>query len=226
MSWKVLVKKKLPSSIIDKLPSAFDIIGHILVFNEFPSGLGTWEKKVGQVMLELFPHIKTVVKKTGKVAGRLRVPKVKVLAGDKSLVTTHKENGMVLKLDVSKCYFSPRSAHERLRIARLVQKKERVLVLFAGVGPFTCGIAKLAKPKEVVGVEVSKVAHAYAIENVKLNKLSNVVCLQGDVKKVVPRLVGKFDRIIMPLPKTAEKYLAVIVPKLAARGVVHLYTFV
>ncbi|HLD12472.1 MAG TPA: methyltransferase [Candidatus Nanoarchaeia archaeon] len=225
MSWKSLLRGKLPSVIIDKLPSAFDVIGHILVFNEFPSGITKWEKKIGGVVLQLFPHVKTVVKKSGKVSGRLRVPKVKWLAGDKSLVTTHKENGVVLRLDIGKCYFSPRSSSERLRVAQLVKKHERVLVLFSGVGPFPCVISKLSKPKEVVAVEVNKVAHQFAVENVKLNKLSNVIIIQGDVKKVLPKLSGKFDRVVMPLPKSAEKYLPLVMKLLTSKAVVHLYTF-
>ncbi|MCX6695353.1 MAG: hypothetical protein NTU61_03570 [Candidatus Altiarchaeota archaeon] len=62
-------------------------------------------------------------------------------------------------------------------------------------------------------------------ENVKLNKLGNVVVIEGDVKKEAPKLEGRFDRIIMPLPKDAGSFLDVSLPLLKKSGMVHFYDF-
>ncbi len=97
--------------------------------------------------------------------------------------------------------------------------------MFSGVAPLPCIIAKNTKAKEVYGIELNKAAHKFAEENVKINKLSNVILKQGDVKSVVPRLKKKFDRIIMPLPKGALDYLPLALKCLKPKGTVHLYIF-
>jgi tRNA G37 N-methylase Trm5 len=45
------------------------------------------------------------------------------------------------------------------------------------------------------------------------------------VKKVLPKLKIKFNRIVMPLPKTAESYLPLALKSLKKSGVIHLYSF-
>ena len=47
----------------------------------------------------------------------------------------------------------------------------------------------------------------------------------GDVKKVVPRLNEKFDRILMPLPKSAEDFLDTALMAAKKGAVVHFYDF-
>ena len=86
-------------------------------------------------------------------------------------------------------------------------------------------IGKNTKAKSVVGVEINPEAHRYAMENVKLNKLENVKLYKGDVRLVVPRLKKKFNRIAMPLPKSAEGFLDVALKAIKKNGVVHFYDF-
>jgi len=225
MKLKEALKGKLNAKDLQAVPSSFDVVGSIAIFNEFPPISIRKEKAVAETLMQLNPAIKTVARKTAKFSGRLRLQKIKIIAGEKTKETMHVENGVRLLLDVEKCYFSPRLANERLRIARQVKKDEKVLVLFSGVGPYTCVIARLANAKEVIGIEINRVAHKYAEENIKMNKLGNAHTMQGDVKKILPKLKGKFDRIIMPLPKTAELYLPHVMKKLNPRGVIHSYIF-
>ncbi|MDO8628787.1 MAG: class I SAM-dependent methyltransferase family protein [Nanoarchaeota archaeon] len=225
MRFKELLFKKLTVSELFGIPSSFDIVGAIAIFNDFPLLSKKKQVMVADAVMQVHPGVETVVVKSGKIHGRLRVPTLKIIGGVKTKETLHKENGLVFGLDVEKCYFSPRSSQERLRITALVKKNESVLVMFSGVGPFTCSIAKHSKAKQVVGVELNKVAHQYALENIKLNKLENIVAIQGDVRRVLPRLKPKFDRIIMPLPKTAEQYVPLALHYLKPKGVMHLYTF-
>ncbi|MBW3018327.1 class I SAM-dependent methyltransferase family protein, partial [Candidatus Woesearchaeota archaeon] len=140
--------------------------------------------------------------------------------------TVHKENGVVLKLNIDKVYFSVRSGTERLRIAKQVKNKENILVMFSGCAPFPLVIAKNSKPNLVVGVEKNKDGHKYALENLKLNKsITNVELLLGDVKKIVPKLNKKFDRICMPLPKSAEDFLGCALLASKKGAIVHFYDF-
>jgi len=181
-----------------------DIIGNIAIV-KFDKEAGE-KKKIAEKLLKEHKNIRTVLEKTEKVKGRLRTFKTRFLAGIKTRETIHNESGCKFKLDVEKCYFSPRLANERLEIASKIKSKDNVLVLFAGVAPFSIVIAKLSGAK-VVSVEINRIASRYAEENVRLNKLDNVRIIQGDVKKIVPRLKQKFDKIVMPRPQLKETFL-------------------
>ncbi|MEK6887181.1 MAG: methyltransferase domain-containing protein, partial [Nanoarchaeota archaeon] len=137
--------------------------------------------------------------------------------------TMYAENGMRLLLDIEKVYFSPRLGNERARIANLVKPDENVLIMFSGCGPYTIQIAK--KVNKVTAIEVNPAAHKYALKNLILNKIKNATVLKGDVNKITPKLKEKFDRIVMPLPKTAKDFLkqAILVSKKGT--IVHFYTF-
>ncbi len=139
---KYYLKSRLTAKELKLVPSSFDAVGDILIFSEFPKELAKKEKLIGQAILENYHHIKTVLKKTKKYSGRFRTPKLKVIAGEKRKEAIHKENNALIKLDVEKVYFSPRLANDRLRIARQVVPGERILVLFAGCGPYTFTLSK------------------------------------------------------------------------------------
>jgi tRNA (guanine37-N1)-methyltransferase len=215
----------LNSADIKKIPRSFDIVGDILIFSEFPKELKKKEKEVGEYFLDKIKNIKVVAKKSKFYSGKYRTPKLKILAGEKRKETIHKESGVAIKVNPEKTYFSPRSSNERLRVSKLIKKDESVLVMFSGVLPFGLVIAKNSKAKEVYGIEVNKHAHKYAENNIKLNKLSNVKTFKGDVRKVLPKINKKFDRIIMPLPKNSEDYLDLALKYLKKNGTIHLYIF-
>ncbi len=223
MKLKEYLRTKLTKEEADLVPSSFDVIGDIAIFVEFPDELKKKQKIVGEALLELNKNLGVVCKKVGKYTGKYRTAKLEIIAGDKRKETLHIENGCKFMLDVEKVYFSPRSGNERQRISNLVKPKENVLVMFAGCGPFTVQIAKRAD--KVTAIEANPVAHKYALKNLELNKLRDVTVIKGDVKKIIPKLKEKFDRIVMPLPKDAEKFLedALKVSKKGSR--IHLYQF-
>ncbi len=183
----------------------YDIIGSIAIL-KFNREKKKEKLKQAKQLLKR-KNIKTVLEKAERVKGRLRTFKTKFLAGEKTRETVHKENNCLFKLNVETCYFSPRLSEERKEIASFVKKKDAVLVLFSGVAPFPIVIAKLAKPKKIVAIELSRECNKYAKGNVKLNKLDNVEIIQGDVKKKVTKELGKFDVIVMPRPNLKETFL-------------------
>ena len=223
---KFYLKNKLSNKELKLVPSSFDIVGDIMVFSDFPRELVKKEKLVGQTILENYHHIKTVLKKTKKYSGKFRTPKLKVIAGENKKETTHKENNVLINLDAEKVYFSPRMASERKRIAELINPNESVLVMFNGCAPYSLVIAKNTKCKEVYGIEINPTAHKYALENIKKNKLENKIKLfLGDVKRIMPKLSKKFDRILMPLPKGGENFLGLALRYIKNKGIVHFYDF-
>ena len=203
---------------------SYDIIGNIAIL-DLPPGLKMREKKIAQTLMALNKNIRTVLNKSGIHSGEFRTQRLRYIAGEKTKETLYKENNAQLLLDVEKVYFSPRLSTERKRIAGLVRPGERVLVMFSGCGPYPMVISKNTLAKEVVGIEKNRVAHEYALKNAKLNKAGNVRLYCGDVRKIVPKLRQKFDRILMPLPKDADSFLDVALRASKKGTIIHLYLF-
>ncbi|MBR9675842.1 class I SAM-dependent methyltransferase family protein [Candidatus Woesearchaeota archaeon] len=222
---KHLLKDVLSNEELEMLPTSFDVVGDIVIFADFPQELVEKEKKIGSLILENFKNVNVVLKKTEQYSDEFRTPKLEVIAGEDRKETLHKENNIRLKLDVEKVYFSARMSTERKRISELVRDDENVLVMFSGCAPYVCVIAKNSKPEGVVGIELNPVGHEYALENVKLNKLSNVNLINGDVRVEVPKLKEVFDRILMPLPKSAEDFLDLVLLVAKKDSIIHFYDF-
>jgi tRNA (guanine37-N1)-methyltransferase len=209
---------------ISELKRAYEIIGSIAIL-EIDKKFENREREIADALLCSNKCIKTVVKKISSYEGEFRLRRYKYLAGLREKETIHKENGISVKLNIDKTYFSARLANERLYIARQVKSGENVLVMFSGVGIYPLVIAKNSKPKIVYGVEMNLSACKYAEENVKLNKLNNVKLYCGDVRKVVPKLDIEFDRIVMPHPCGAVNFLDIALKVLKKNGIIHFYSF-
>ena len=207
------------------LPKSFDVVGDILIFADFNEKLIKKEKAVGEYFLSKLKHVKVITRKTKNFSGTYRLQKLKIIAGEKRKETLYKENNCLFKLNVETCYFSSRLGNERIRIANQVKNNEMVLTMFSGIGIYPIEISKKSKAKEIYGIEINPKAHEYGLENIKLNKVNNVKLLRGDVRKVMPKLKIKFDRILMPLPKDASKFLDLAFDKINKNGIIHLYEF-
>ncbi|HLC71647.1 MAG TPA: class I SAM-dependent methyltransferase family protein [Candidatus Nanoarchaeia archaeon] len=220
-----LLKGKLTSAELAILPTSQEVVGKILIL-EIPEELQQKERVIAQAYLTQSHHVETVVKKAEFHEGDYRLRKVQVLAGKNTKETIHQENGVKIKLDLEKTYFSARSSNERLRIAKQVTKGEEVLVMFSGAAPYPLVIAKNSPAKLIYGIELNPLAHQYALQSVELNHLSDrIIILQGDVRTITPTLNRKFDRIIMPLPKTAEDFLESALCAAKKKAIIHLYAF-
>lgn len=202
----------------------YDVLGNSVLV-KFDRGMkATTKKKWATSFLKEHRQITTVLEKSARIKGRLRTPTTRWIAGEKTKEALYQENGCMFRLNVDTCYFSPRLAAERAALASLVRKGEHVLVMFGGVGPFAVVIAKTKKPAAVVSVELGRAPHKYALENVKRNKV-DVMCVQGDVRKVVPKLKMRFDRIVMARPNLTDSFLDVAFTAIKRGGVIHYYGF-
>ncbi|MDP2672427.1 MAG: hypothetical protein Q8O84_01300 [Nanoarchaeota archaeon] len=189
---------------------SFNILGNIAVVN-FSDKTKLNNKKIfAQEILKKNPNIKTVLEKSGKFSGRLRKMKTKYLAGEKNKEVLYKENNCVFRFNIDTTYFSPRLSNERKEIASKIKKNDAVLVMFAGVAPFSIVIAKNSKA-EVYSNEINREANKYAELNIKLNKVGDKVeLISGDIKKVAKELEKKkqkFSVIVMPRPRLKETFL-------------------
>ncbi len=201
-----------------KIGKSFDIIGEVVVFNF----LDVSEEDIKKIK-EIYPFIKSICVKDKKIENKYRVPELKIVYGS-DCETKYKENGITLKLDVSKVYFSPRLSYERKRILDQIKDGEKIFVPFAGIGPYAILFAKY-RNVEVHAVELNPIAYEYLVENVKLNKVEDkVFCYLGDAKEIIKKFPDNyFDRIVMPLPRYSHEFLKDFLPKLKNNGTIHYY---
>ncbi len=224
MGIKEFLRGRVSDEELKKVTRSFEIIGDVVVIN-LPDDVMHLKDLIVQAILSRHKNVKTILRKIGEVGGVYRVARYEILYGEKT-ETIAKEFGCRFLVDPTKVYYSSKLSTERGRIARLVREGERVLVMFAGVGPYAILIARLSKPKEVIGVEINPIAVEYFKKNVILNKVQDVVKVyEGDVRDVVPKLEGRFDRILMPAPYSAEDFVYLLKDKVKIGGFVHYYTF-
>lgn len=210
----------VPEHLKPLLPSSFDIIGDIAVI-ELPKELMQYGNQIGGAILKVHKHIKAVFAKGSAVSGEFRVRELIHLAGEKRTETLHKENGIKLRLDVAKVYFSPRLATERMRVFKKAKEGEIVFDMFAGVGPYSILLAK--KVKLVFACDINPWAIKYLEANKVLNRTPNVIPILGDVRKVARQI--KADRVIMNLPKFAHEFLREAMLSVKSGGIIHYYGF-
>ncbi len=222
---KEALKGKLTKKELKLVPSSFDIVGDLVIFSDFPKELDKKDKIVGETLLKLHKNVKVVLKKVGKYSGEFRTPKLKIIAGERRKETELKENGIRLKLNPERVYFSVRLANERKRIIEQIKENEVILVMFSGIGPYPISIAKNKKVDEIYSIELNPIACEYQKENIALNKINNIKLYKGDVRDIVPKIKKKFDRIIMPLPKGAEDYLDIALGVAKKGTMIHFYDF-
>jgi len=198
-------------------------VGDIAVVSIVPE-LEPLATTIGTIILDAHPTIRVVARRDGQHSGTFRTRPLSVIAGERRLTTVHRENGVLLHLDLAQVYFSGRMAHERARIAALVKPGERVAVLGSGVGPFPLIIGLHSKACEVIGIEINPAAHSYALRNLAANRaIRTVRFLAGDAGRVLPDLGGHFDRVLVTLPQGGESLLLPAIGGLRPGGILHFY---
>ena len=185
---------------------SIDIIGDIAILR----GEENLEE-IANAILSSNRQIRSVFCDRG-IYDECRLRNIEFIAGEKKTETIHIEYGLKIKLDISKVYFSPRLANERMRVAKMVRENEIVIDMFAGVAPFSLLIAKFSKAKKIFAIDKNAHAIRYARENILLNKIKNIEVIEGDVKNVLPSLPFA-DHIIMNLPHKSFEFLPLAVEK-------------
>ncbi len=224
------LREALKGQIADeelKLIRAFDIVGDIAVV-KIPEKLLPKKQIIGQALIKVHHHVRAVLNQTTPVRGEFRTRELEVIAGEPRTETTHREGGCSFKVDLAKVYFSPRLATERLRVTKQTKQGEVVTNLFAGVGCYSVLIAKHSEVSKIYSIDKNPEAVNYMRENIRVNKVGGrVVPIFGDARDVVEtRLMGKADRVLMPLPELARGFFDVALLALKPEGgVVHFYDF-
>jgi len=205
-----------PADILGFSP-AYEHIGDIAIIDQHQPQA----QEVALVLL-LQNRIKTVLQADTSVTGEYRTRSVSILAGERRTETLYRENECRYLLDLSKVYFTPRLSTERMRIADKIKDGDKVVDMFAGVGPFSILIAKKFPSAQVIAIEKNPDAVRYLKENVKLNRVKNVKIIDGDARDAVKEISGA-DHVIMNLPHSAIEFLDAAFGILKNGGIIHFY---
>ena len=200
--------KLLKEKGIELKSISIDIIGDIAVIR-----LKNYEKleEIAKAIMEANRNVRVVCIDKG-IEDEYRIRKIEIIYGC-GTETIHREYGLKMKLDISKVYFSPRLSMERKRIAMQVKENEIVIDMFAGIAPFSLVIAKFSKPKKIYAIDKNPYAVNYAIENVKMNKMQDIIeVIEGDARKILPKLPHA-NHIIMNLPHKSHEFFDIAIEK-------------
>lgn len=209
---------------------SFDLIGSkekAVAIVEIPEELQKSKKYIAEEIMTKNKNVKSVIEKASARKGELRKRTYKLILGDKNTEVLHREFGYTLKVDPRKVYFSPRESTERQKIAEQAKPDETIMVMFGGISVLPIAIAKKhPNISKIYSVELNPDAHKYALENVRINKLSHkIVPIKGDVKIACKEFYGKCDRVLMPLPLGAHKFLDIAAKCLKEEGgIIHFYS--
>ncbi len=188
---------------------SIDFIGDIAIIRLIND---SYAREVAEALMEANKHVKAVYLDRG-VKEDYRVRDLQHIAGEEKKETLHVEYGVKIKLDVTKVYFSPRLAAERMRVAKQIEEGSIVVDMFAGVAPFSLIIAKYAMPKRIYAIDKNPYAIKYARENVRINEMENIIeVIEGDAKEIVPKL-PEANHIIMNLPHKSFEFLPLAIRK-------------
>ncbi|WP_457614063.1 class I SAM-dependent methyltransferase [Methanopyrus sp.] len=198
------VEEVLEDSLGWSVPVPYDVIGDVAVV-QIPDELRGYEREVGRAIMKVHRRVRAVFER-GPVRGVFRVRELRRIAGEGPAVTEHREHGCRFRVDLTRCYFNPRLATERRLLAEdVVEGNSKVLDLFAGVGPITVILKRFVPSAEVTACELNPAAYKYLLENLRLNHVEARTFL-GDAREV-SRLVGRFDYVIMNVPKMAHRFV-------------------
>lgn len=195
-------------------PTKWERFGDVVVLR-LNAAAREYRARIGSAFAEAL-DAQTVLEDVSGIHGVLRTPKVEVLWG-RGMEVVHLEGGVRYMFDVAKIMFSSGNVPERTSIATRVRDGAVVVDLFAGIGYFTLPIAVHARADRIYACELNPVAFHYLVENLRLNRVSNVVPLEGDCRQTAPRgaadvvLMGHFD---------AREYLDVALDALRGAGLV------
>jgi|GEM_PF-1278712 len=185
-------------------------------------------KKIVSRILNDKPNIKKILRRTTNSIGEERISRFDVIYGDQSTEIEYKEEGCHFTFDINKVHFSFSLSGERRRITNEIKDGEKVLCLFAGVGPFPIIIAR-HKKVGIVAIEKNPDAFYYLLKNIENNKLKGSIKMINDDVENLFRYIEKnsFDRVIAPAPKIFKDFSSLYIDSLKKeRGKkIYLYDF-
>jgi len=224
---KQKLQKELSDEELSLLPRGFQTIGNIIILR-LNEELLAKKNLIANTYLEFLPKIEGVYLNSGRIEGRFREPeKIEFITGKDNPEVIHKEHGVSYKFDITKVMFSKGNINERKYLSQVVKKGEVIVDMFAGIGYFSLPIATNAQPKKIYSIELNPISYQYLVENVRLNKLEDIVIpIQGNCKDKVFDLYEsgiRADRVIMGVFPAPKDYISEALLLLKDSGTIYHY---
>ena len=213
----------IPGDLEPYLPSSWDVVGDLIIV-KLQDEILPFKEKLAKALLDTHKSIRSVYRVI-KVGGDLRIRELEHIGGILNTETVSREFGVKLHVDPSEVYYSPRLATERWRIVEQVKNGEKILDMFAGIGPFSLVIARNTGASLIHSIDINPRAVHYLKRNIEANRTTNVIPHLGDASEVCHELRKqiKFDRIIMNLPHISVNFLHSALECSKEGTVIHLY---
>lgn len=200
-------------------PPAVELPPHELI-----GGIGVLQEDdldAASRLLASRPSLHTVLCAVSDVEGEFRTKRYRVLAGVPTTKTEYIEYGHRFTIDLGEAYFSARLSTERRRILQQMKSGERVLDMFAGVGPFAITLAE--KAGLLVASDINPGAVMLMLRNISRNRVKNILPFLADARHLPEIIPFRFDRIVMNLPLDSRSFLDTAFRLCKSGGMIHLY---
>lgn len=206
------------------MPAGYQRLGRVLILR-LPTDLERYGELIGEAWRKEL-HVATVLDRAGPIAGELREPRMRTLAGG-TTETEVVEYGSRWRLDAARLMFAAGNRTERLRFARALRPGERVVDLFAGIGYFTVPAARAQPGASFLAVEKNPLAFAYLEQNLRRNGVAgHVRTVLGDNRAVTLPL-GSAERVLLGYLPSSLPWLPRALELLApGGGMVHTHLVV
>ncbi len=206
---------------LDGIYRSYDIVGDLIIV-KIPRHLQERRGEIGRLLLQINHKARLVLQVVGKTTDDIRTRRLERIAGTGPTLTKHREYGTTYVVDVTKVFFSPRLLNERWRVARQVHPGEKVVNMFAGAGCFSLLIARYKKAT-IYSVDKNPEAMKCMMLGVASNRLvGKVIPLPGDAAEVCIGMPS-IDRVILPLPAQADRFIGIAAEVIDQKGVIHHY---
>ena len=176
-------------------------------------------KEVGEIAVSKYKWCNGVFQQLG-TSGENRRPILRHLAGTAKTEVIHKENGVKYILDIAKVTFSGGNSELRRRLAKEVEKGERLLDMFAAVGNLSMQPI-VHKNVEYILVEKDPITYSYLIKTLEANGKSAIHAHNMDCRDIT--IKDWADRIFMGFHGVDESHLRVALKALGKEGKIHIH---
>lgn len=187
--------------------------------NNFPN-----HKKIVNELIALHPNVKTIIQNIHKKDTKfVLLEEQRILYGKGYIIDSIGD--INFKISANAFYqINPMqmfNLYEKVFEFANIEKTDIVIDAYSGIGTITLLASKYAK--KVYGLEINPASHKDAIDNKRLNQITNAEFILGDVEQTVENFTDKVDTLIMdPAREGASLKFIQTVLKLKPKKIVYV----
>lgn len=210
-------KQKNVSELLGYSPT-YEWLGDIILLKEDEN-----TNEIVDAFRESSHNPKAILKKCSEIKGKRRIRDWEIVYGQET-ETVYTENGYEYRLDITETYFSPRLATDRRRVYSGVTQGEKVVDMFAGVGPYAIPCAD--QGANVVACDINESAIEHLVHNAERNDVTDkITALNLDARKLTEQYEDYANTAIMNLPHSADQFIDSAIELVSNDGSIVYYGF-